>query len=139
MYAEVDFVIYPVCFVFSLYLGNPMDPPDVLGMDSNATKPTKLPNRAKSKQSLDIAELWSSVLLQIHHFLFHSAYLFSFLIFSASTVVSEHPPPRPPKPAVLLKSKSYFSSSKNHCMTKTVFLKFAQWLVPRTVLRLRAG
>uniref|UniRef100_A0A8C1SA81 Activated CDC42 kinase 1 n=1 Tax=Cyprinus carpio TaxID=7962 RepID=A0A8C1SA81_CYPCA len=30
-----------------LYLGNPMDPPDVLGMDSNATKPTKLPNRAK--------------------------------------------------------------------------------------------
>uniref|UniRef100_A0A672T310 Activated CDC42 kinase 1 n=1 Tax=Sinocyclocheilus grahami TaxID=75366 RepID=A0A672T310_SINGR len=30
-----------------LYLGNPMDPPDVLGMDSNAAKPTMLPNRAK--------------------------------------------------------------------------------------------
>uniref|UniRef100_A0A8C2IJU6 Activated CDC42 kinase 1 n=1 Tax=Cyprinus carpio TaxID=7962 RepID=A0A8C2IJU6_CYPCA len=30
-----------------LYLGNPMDPPDVLGMDLNAAKPTKLPNRAK--------------------------------------------------------------------------------------------
>ncbi|XP_016390769.1 activated CDC42 kinase 1-like isoform X1 [Sinocyclocheilus rhinocerous] len=32
-----------------LYLGNPMDPPDVLGMDSNAAKPTKLPNRAKKQ------------------------------------------------------------------------------------------
>lgn len=26
-----------------------MDPPDVLGMDPNADRPTKLPNRAKSK------------------------------------------------------------------------------------------
>ncbi|XP_023250824.1 activated CDC42 kinase 1-like isoform X1 [Seriola lalandi dorsalis] len=33
----------------SLYLGNPMDPPDVLGMDSGIARPTKLPNRAKSK------------------------------------------------------------------------------------------
>ncbi|TRY95271.1 hypothetical protein DNTS_012209 [Danionella cerebrum] len=32
-----------------LYLGNPMDPPDVLGLDSNAAKPTKLPNRAKKQ------------------------------------------------------------------------------------------
>ncbi|KTG35215.1 hypothetical protein cypCar_00021196, partial [Cyprinus carpio] len=32
-----------------LYLGNPMDPPDVLGMDLNAAKPTKLPNRAKKQ------------------------------------------------------------------------------------------
>uniref|UniRef100_A0A672SZQ3 Activated CDC42 kinase 1 n=1 Tax=Sinocyclocheilus grahami TaxID=75366 RepID=A0A672SZQ3_SINGR len=32
-----------------LYLGNPMDPPDVLGMDSNAAKPTMLPNRAKKQ------------------------------------------------------------------------------------------
>lgn len=33
---------------FSLYLGNPMDPPDVLGIDSGIARPTKLPNRAKS-------------------------------------------------------------------------------------------
>nr|CBN82170.1 Activated CDC42 kinase 1 [Dicentrarchus labrax] len=31
----------------SLYLGNPMDPPDVLGMDSGIARPTKLPNRSK--------------------------------------------------------------------------------------------
>ncbi|KAF3836258.1 hypothetical protein F7725_028816, partial [Dissostichus mawsoni] len=28
-----------------LYLGNPMDPPDVLGMDSGIARPTKLPNQ----------------------------------------------------------------------------------------------
>uniref|UniRef100_A0A1A8FZX7 Activated CDC42 kinase 1 n=1 Tax=Nothobranchius korthausae TaxID=1143690 RepID=A0A1A8FZX7_9TELE len=33
----------------SLYLGNPMDPPDVLGFDSGTARPTKLPNRAKKK------------------------------------------------------------------------------------------
>ncbi|XP_029002930.1 activated CDC42 kinase 1 [Betta splendens] len=33
----------------SLYLGNPMDPPDVLGMDSGISRPTKLPNRAKKQ------------------------------------------------------------------------------------------
>ncbi|KAK1885438.1 Activated CDC42 kinase 1 [Dissostichus eleginoides] len=33
----------------SLYLGNPMDPPDVLGMDSGIARPTKLPNRAKKQ------------------------------------------------------------------------------------------
>lgn len=108
---QLDLVIYPMCFVFSLYLGNPMDPPDVLGLDSNAAKPTKLPNRAKSKQWLDLVELGSSALLQIHHF---SLCLLLFLIFSSSTFVSEQPPPRPPKPAVLLKSKNHFSSSKNH-------------------------
>ncbi|KAI7792606.1 putative activated CDC42 kinase 1-like, partial [Triplophysa rosa] len=32
-----------------LYLGNPMDPPDVLGFDSTSAKPTKLPNRAKKQ------------------------------------------------------------------------------------------
>ncbi|KAI4901210.1 hypothetical protein NFI96_013718 [Prochilodus magdalenae] len=32
-----------------LYLGNPMDPPDVLGMDPNTARPTKLPNRAKKQ------------------------------------------------------------------------------------------
>uniref|UniRef100_A0A8C8ERT4 Activated CDC42 kinase 1 n=1 Tax=Oncorhynchus tshawytscha TaxID=74940 RepID=A0A8C8ERT4_ONCTS len=30
-----------------LYLGNPMDPPDVLGLDLNAARPTQLPGRAK--------------------------------------------------------------------------------------------
>ncbi|KAG7227307.1 hypothetical protein INR49_000311 [Caranx melampygus] len=32
-----------------LYLGNPMDPPDVLGSDPNATRPTQLPGRAKKE------------------------------------------------------------------------------------------
>ncbi|XP_052319206.1 activated CDC42 kinase 1-like isoform X2 [Oncorhynchus keta] len=31
-----------------LYLGNPMDPPDVLGLDLNAARPTQLPGRAKN-------------------------------------------------------------------------------------------
>nr|XP_042699846.1 activated CDC42 kinase 1 isoform X9 [Chrysemys picta bellii] len=35
-----------------LYLGNPMDPPDVLGVDLNAARPTQLPSRAK-KPSYD--------------------------------------------------------------------------------------
>ncbi|XP_048810518.1 activated CDC42 kinase 1 isoform X3 [Lagopus muta] len=30
-----------------LYLGNPMDPPDVLGVDLSAARPTQLPGRAK--------------------------------------------------------------------------------------------
>ncbi|XP_053083453.1 tyrosine kinase, non-receptor, 2b isoform X1 [Pangasianodon hypophthalmus] len=30
-----------------LYLGNPMDPPDVLGLDLNAPRPTQLPGRTK--------------------------------------------------------------------------------------------
>ncbi|MFT7796618.1 activated CDC42 kinase 1 isoform X1 [Arapaima gigas] len=30
-----------------LYLGNPMDPPDILGMDQNTAQPTQLPGRAK--------------------------------------------------------------------------------------------
>ncbi|KAI1891353.1 hypothetical protein AGOR_G00142930 [Albula goreensis] len=32
-----------------LYLGNPMDPPDVLGMDLASTRPTQLPGRAKKE------------------------------------------------------------------------------------------
>ncbi|XP_064796846.1 activated CDC42 kinase 1-like isoform X1 [Oncorhynchus masou masou] len=32
-----------------LYLGNPMDPPDVLGLDLNAARPTQLPGRAKKE------------------------------------------------------------------------------------------
>uniref|UniRef100_UPI00398F4F25 tyrosine kinase, non-receptor, 2b isoform X5 n=1 Tax=Pristiophorus japonicus TaxID=55135 RepID=UPI00398F4F25 len=30
-----------------LYLGNPMDPPDVLGLDTKPTRPTQLPGRSK--------------------------------------------------------------------------------------------
>ncbi|KAM3860368.1 activated CDC42 kinase 1 [Diretmus argenteus] len=33
----------------SLYLGNPMDPPDILGMDPSRARPTKLPNRSKKQ------------------------------------------------------------------------------------------
>ncbi|KAM8822415.1 LOW QUALITY PROTEIN: activated CDC42 kinase 1 [Spinachia spinachia] len=33
----------------SLYLGNPMDPPDVLGMEPGSARPTKLPNRSKKQ------------------------------------------------------------------------------------------
>ncbi|XP_069368035.1 tyrosine kinase, non-receptor, 2b isoform X4 [Paralichthys olivaceus] len=32
-----------------LYLGNPMDPPDVLGLDLSGTRPTQLPGRAKKE------------------------------------------------------------------------------------------
>uniref|UniRef100_A0A8C7M7S8 Activated CDC42 kinase 1 n=1 Tax=Oncorhynchus kisutch TaxID=8019 RepID=A0A8C7M7S8_ONCKI len=31
----------------SLYLGNPMDPPDVMGMDPSTARPTKLPSRTR--------------------------------------------------------------------------------------------
>ncbi|XP_075996483.1 activated CDC42 kinase 1 [Genypterus blacodes] len=33
----------------SLYLGNPMDPPDILGMEPHIARPTKLPNRSKKQ------------------------------------------------------------------------------------------
>lgn len=33
----------------SLYLGNPMDPPDVIGVDLGDARPTQLPGRAKSQ------------------------------------------------------------------------------------------
>ncbi|XP_064194904.1 activated CDC42 kinase 1 isoform X2 [Anguilla rostrata] len=32
-----------------LYLGNPMDPPDILGLDFKAARPTQLPGRAKKE------------------------------------------------------------------------------------------
>ncbi|XP_016364027.1 tyrosine kinase, non-receptor, 2b [Sinocyclocheilus rhinocerous] len=32
-----------------LYLGNPMDPPDVLGLELNSARPTQLPGRAKKE------------------------------------------------------------------------------------------
>ncbi|KAM7378934.1 hypothetical protein PAMP_004522 [Pampus punctatissimus] len=37
----------------SLYLGNPMDPPDVLGLDLSSARPTQLPGRAKTKPCYD--------------------------------------------------------------------------------------
>lgn len=33
----------------SLYLGNPMDPPDVVGVDLGSARPTQLPGRSKSE------------------------------------------------------------------------------------------
>ncbi|XP_034469454.1 tyrosine kinase, non-receptor, 2b isoform X4 [Hippoglossus hippoglossus] len=58
-----------------LYLGNPLDPPDVLSLDLSGTQPTQLPGRAKKE-----------------------------------------PPPRPPQPAVLIKSKSGLSQQLlTHC------------------------
>lgn len=44
--------LIPRCSLLSsprLYLGNPMDPPDVLGVDLSTARPTQLPGRAKSK------------------------------------------------------------------------------------------
>ncbi|XP_038134810.1 tyrosine kinase, non-receptor, 2b isoform X3 [Cyprinodon tularosa] len=58
-----------------LYLGNPMDPPDVLGLDLSAARPTQLPGPTKKE-----------------------------------------PPPRPPQPTVLIKSKSGLSQQLlTHC------------------------
>uniref|UniRef100_A0A672GGK7 Activated CDC42 kinase 1 n=1 Tax=Salarias fasciatus TaxID=181472 RepID=A0A672GGK7_SALFA len=39
----------------SLYLGNPMDPPDVMGIDSGTARPTKLPNRVMVKLQVPMA------------------------------------------------------------------------------------
>ncbi|RXN35994.1 activated CDC42 kinase 1-like isoform X2 [Labeo rohita] len=39
-----------------LYLGNPMDPPDVLGLDLNSARPTQLPGRAKKPSYDAVAE-----------------------------------------------------------------------------------
>ncbi|KAF1383441.1 hypothetical protein PFLUV_G00131930 [Perca fluviatilis] len=65
-----------------LYLGNPMDPPDVLAVDHSGARPTQLPGRVKKE-----------------------------------------PPPRPPQPAVLIKSKSGFSQQLlTHCSCPLCFL-----------------
>uniref|UniRef100_A0A8C2E9Z8 Activated CDC42 kinase 1 n=1 Tax=Cyprinus carpio TaxID=7962 RepID=A0A8C2E9Z8_CYPCA len=58
----------------NLYLGNPMDPPDVLGLELNSARPTQLPGRTKKE-----------------------------------------PPPRPPQPSLLVKSKSGRSVQFKHC------------------------
>ncbi|KAM4693385.1 activated CDC42 kinase 1 isoform 2-T2 [Discoglossus pictus] len=57
-----------------LYLGNPMDPPDILGLGQHTTRPTQLPGRAKRE-----------------------------------------PPPRPPQPAFLVKSKFHRSLLRAPC------------------------
>lgn len=43
------FTVPHVAVSTSLYLGNPMDPPDVVGVDLGDARPTQLPGRAKSK------------------------------------------------------------------------------------------
>ncbi|CDQ56222.1 unnamed protein product [Oncorhynchus mykiss] len=56
-----------------LYLGNPMDPPDVLGLDLNAARPTQLPGRPKKEaptrppQPLVLVKSKCSVSLQLTH------------------------------------------------------------------------
>lgn len=78
-----------------------MDPPDVLGMDSGIARPTKLPNRAKSKYSQTCASPHRlSVDLQETQNVLKSR--------SVTVCFSEQPPPRPPQPAVLLKSMFFF-------------------------------
>ena len=90
-----------------------MDPPDVLGMDSGVARPTKLPNRAKSKCGILFFFLcWKT--LKVHLF-------------------SEHAPPRPPLPAVLLKSEFSSSSAvpkKNVALLTDLFALFAGVLEP---------
>lgn len=83
-----------VFFSSSLYLGNPMDPPDVLGMEPGIARPTKLPNRAKSTPVLFISLFIFNRVQNIY-------WTQSFFFYRP-----EQPPPRPPQPAVLLKSMS---------------------------------
>uniref|UniRef100_A0A8C1MJ74 Activated CDC42 kinase 1 n=1 Tax=Cyprinus carpio TaxID=7962 RepID=A0A8C1MJ74_CYPCA len=40
----------------NLYLGNPMDPPDVLGLELNSARPTQLPGRTKKPSCDAVAE-----------------------------------------------------------------------------------
>lgn len=110
--------------MLSLYLGNPMDPPDVLGMDSNAAKPTKLPNRVKSKQSLDLVELGCSDLFffRFTTSLFCSAYLcFPFWSFLLQLLCQNNL-------LLDLLNQLFFlrvrTISLLHCITKANFLKF---------------
>lgn len=72
-----------------------MDPPDVLGIDSGISRPTKLPNRAKSKLLQKFKHICLCTVFVNDH-VENWAHSFS---------LSEQPPPRPPQPAVLLKSK----------------------------------
>lgn len=80
-----------------------MDPPDVLGMDSGTARPTKLPNRAKSKfiqKFKHINGIFFTVFVHVAHNGDHAAKCLKLSL-------SEQPPPRPPQPAVLLKSEFF--------------------------------
>ncbi len=119
-----------------------MDPPDVLGMDSNATKPTKLPNRVKSKQSLDLVELDCSVLfcsvlfcsvlfcsvLFFFRFttsLFCSAYLcFPFWSFLLQLLCQNNLLLDLLNQLFFLRVRTISLLLCNHCITKANFLKF---------------
>lgn len=105
----------------SLYLGNPMDPPDVVGVDLGDARPTQLPGRAKSKRAdvLLMFELPFNLKSLLHAVqrersrLISRHCFFSLLLSSSLWWVllsppppPEEPPPRPPQPAVLMKSKS---------------------------------
>lgn len=74
-----------------------MDPPDVLGVDSSTARPTKLPNRAKSTFSrfayCDDAEKVSLFVSECEK------------LKGSRLSSTEQPPPRPPQPAILLKSE----------------------------------
>ncbi|XP_053243299.1 activated CDC42 kinase 1 isoform X3 [Podarcis raffonei] len=50
-----------------LYLGNPMDPPDVLGVDLNAARPTQLPGRAKKPSYDPVSEEDNPLSLGLKH------------------------------------------------------------------------
>ncbi|XP_062987832.1 activated CDC42 kinase 1 isoform X2 [Elgaria multicarinata webbii] len=50
-----------------LYLGNPMDPPDVLGVDLNAARPTQLPGRNKKPSYDPVSEEDGSLALSLKH------------------------------------------------------------------------
>ncbi|XP_061493572.1 activated CDC42 kinase 1 isoform X2 [Rhineura floridana] len=50
-----------------LYLGNPMDPPDVLGVDLNSVRPTQLPGRAKKPAYDPVSEEDSPLSLGLKH------------------------------------------------------------------------
>lgn len=111
-----------------------MDPPDVIGADLGDARPTQLPGRAKSKRR-GIIRWWNAnrsarpalycqtpANCRVTHFytlsnvsgrasfpanVSVSAAPLSALPVAASASVSpEEPPPRPPQPAVLIKSKS---------------------------------
>ncbi|XP_078245832.1 activated CDC42 kinase 1 isoform X3 [Pogona vitticeps] len=50
-----------------LYLGNPMDPPDVLGVDLTAARPTQLPGRTKKPSYDPVSEEENPLALGLKH------------------------------------------------------------------------
>nr|XP_040027498.1 tyrosine kinase, non-receptor, 2b isoform X2 [Gasterosteus aculeatus aculeatus] len=69
-----------------LYLGNPMDPPDVIGVDPGGTRLTQLPGRARKE-----------------------------------------PPPRPPQPAVLIKTPCYDAVNDDEDPTSAGLKRLSLW------------